>query len=104
MGCKLTSNITKESCNYDVAGVKAVYLYNYDSGNTYTPANSTGCPARSSGVFCPNLGSFSCCWPPLTCSAVHTGPGATEFTRIPFEAICFANPRVKAIMALLVAA
>ena len=36
MGCKLTSNITKENCNYSVAGVKALYLYNYDSGNTYT--------------------------------------------------------------------
>jgi hypothetical protein len=36
MGCKLTSNITKENCNYSVAGVKALYLYNYDSENTYT--------------------------------------------------------------------
>lgn len=44
MACKLTSNITKENCNYDVAGVKAVYLYNYDSGNTYTPANPVGVP------------------------------------------------------------
>lgn len=44
MGCKLTANITKENCNYDVAGVKAVYLYNYDSGNTYTPANPVGVP------------------------------------------------------------
>jgi hypothetical protein len=26
MGCKLTSNITKENCNYSVAGVKALYL------------------------------------------------------------------------------
>ena len=36
MGCKLTSNITKENCNYSVAGIKALYLYNYDSENTYT--------------------------------------------------------------------
>lgn len=35
MGCKLTSNITKENCNYSVAGIKALYLYNYDSENTY---------------------------------------------------------------------
>lgn len=42
MGCKLTSNITKNSCNYEVAGVKEVYLYNYDSENTYTPANGQG--------------------------------------------------------------
>ncbi len=44
MPCKLTSNITKENCNYDVAGVKAVYLYNYDSGNTYTPVDPAGVP------------------------------------------------------------
>jgi len=36
MGCKLTSNITKDNCNYSVAGVKAVYLINYDSDNEYT--------------------------------------------------------------------
>jgi hypothetical protein len=41
MGCKLTSNITKENCNYSVAGVKALYLYNYDSENTYTPDSAT---------------------------------------------------------------
>jgi len=40
-GCKLTSNITKENCNYSVAGVKAVYLFNYDSENTYTPDPAT---------------------------------------------------------------
>lgn len=44
MGCKLTSNITKERCNYDVAGIKALYLYNYDSANTYTPSNPAGAP------------------------------------------------------------
>jgi len=36
MGCKLTSNITKESCAYSVAGIKAVYLFNYDPENDYT--------------------------------------------------------------------
>lgn len=36
MGCKLTSNITKANCQYSVAGVKAVYLFNYDSKNAYT--------------------------------------------------------------------
>ncbi|GAB6007487.1 hypothetical protein FACS1894179_04840 [Bacteroidia bacterium] len=41
MGCKLTSNITKENCNYSVAGVKALYLYNYDSENSYTPDSAT---------------------------------------------------------------
>jgi hypothetical protein len=44
MGCKLTSNITKDNCNYDIAGVKAVYLYNYDASNAYTPANPVGVP------------------------------------------------------------
>lgn len=43
-GCKLTSNITKENCNYSVAGVKAVYLFNYDSANTYTPADPSAAP------------------------------------------------------------
>lgn len=41
MGCKLTSNITKENCNYSVAGIKALYLYNYDSENTYTTDPAT---------------------------------------------------------------
>lgn len=40
-GCKLTSKITKENCNYSVAGVRALYLYNYDSANTYTPNQAT---------------------------------------------------------------
>lgn len=35
MGCKLTSNINKDNCHYTVAGVKAVYLINYDSANKY---------------------------------------------------------------------
>lgn len=36
MGCKLTANITKENCQYSIAGVKAVYLLNYDSEIGYT--------------------------------------------------------------------
>lgn len=36
MSCRLTSNITKETCAYTVAGIKAVYLFNYDPANTYT--------------------------------------------------------------------
>lgn len=35
MGCKLTSKITKDNCNYSIAGVKAVYLINYDSENEF---------------------------------------------------------------------
>lgn len=40
-GCKLQSNITKQNCNYTVAGVRALYLYNYDSSNSYTPDPAT---------------------------------------------------------------
>ena len=36
MICKLTSNITKENCQYSIAGVKALYLFNYNSDNEYT--------------------------------------------------------------------
>ncbi len=36
MGCKLTSNITKKDCQYAVAGIKTVYLINYDPANEYT--------------------------------------------------------------------
>lgn len=32
-GCKLTSNITKENCEYSLAGIKAIYLFNYDADN-----------------------------------------------------------------------
>ncbi|GAB6011910.1 hypothetical protein [Viscerimonas tarda] len=35
MGCKLQANITKENCQYSVAGVKALYLFNYNSANAY---------------------------------------------------------------------
>ena len=69
MGCKLTSNITKENCSYDVAGIKAIYLYNYDSENTYTPANPAGVPITAielagdakaySIAFLPNTASFT---------------------------------------------
>jgi len=36
MGCKLTANITKDNCQYELAGVKAVYLFNYNVENAYT--------------------------------------------------------------------
>lgn len=36
MGCKLTSNITKDNCQYQVAGTKDIYLMNYDSAIEYT--------------------------------------------------------------------
>jgi len=33
MSCKLSSNITKDNCNYALSGVKAIYLLNYDNEN-----------------------------------------------------------------------
>lgn len=36
MGCTLTQDITKQKCNYSVAGVKAIYLINYDSAHEHT--------------------------------------------------------------------
>lgn len=36
MSCKLTSNITKKTCAYAIAGVRSIYLINYDSANEYT--------------------------------------------------------------------
>lgn len=33
--CKLTLNIDKETCQYQVAGVKEVYLFNYNTGNKF---------------------------------------------------------------------
>lgn len=35
MSCKLTSNITKKTCVYTVAGIKSIYLINHDSANVY---------------------------------------------------------------------
>lgn len=36
MSCKLTSNITKNNCQYSVAGIKDIYLFDYDTDNEYT--------------------------------------------------------------------
>lgn len=35
MSCKLTANITKENCQYQVAGIKAIYLINLDSNPVF---------------------------------------------------------------------
>lgn len=40
-GCKLKSAITKGNCQYTAAGIRALYLYNYDSSNSYTQATET---------------------------------------------------------------
>lgn len=33
MKCKLTSTITKANCDYSVAGIRSIYLINYNSAN-----------------------------------------------------------------------
>ena len=38
MACKLTSNITKENCEYQIAGIKSIYLINFGSVKEYTQA------------------------------------------------------------------
>jgi len=56
------------------------------------------------GVLAPNCGNLLSGCPPVTCSGVHTGPGATAFTRMPFGASCFAKPLANTKIAPLVAA
>lgn len=36
MACRLTANITKEKCEYQIAGVKSIYLINFDTANQFT--------------------------------------------------------------------
>lgn len=36
MACKLTQNITSDNCDYQLAGVKSVYLLNADAETEYT--------------------------------------------------------------------
>lgn len=35
MSCKLTANITKDNCQYQVAGIKSIYLINYDANPVF---------------------------------------------------------------------
>ena len=42
MSCRLTQSITKEECLYSVAGIKALYLLNYDSAIEYKTKGGTG--------------------------------------------------------------
>lgn len=35
MSCKLLSNIEKKSCDYTIAGIRSVYLINFDTANKY---------------------------------------------------------------------
>jgi hypothetical protein len=52
------------------------------------------------GTSCPNNGSFSIPFPVI--NGVQMGPGATEFTRIPFLLSYSDKARVNAVMAPLV--
>lgn len=36
MGCKLQASITKKNCQYTIAGIKALYLFNYNPAVKYT--------------------------------------------------------------------
>ena len=42
----------------------------------------------------PNFSTFSGGWPPLACSAVQNGPGATTLARMPFSSSCLDNALV----------
>lgn len=66
---------------------------------TEMDATSAGWPRRGRGVSAPKLTSFSIVVPPLTCKAVHIGPGAAPFTRIPLAESCIANERTKLVLA-----
>jgi hypothetical protein len=66
-------------------------------------ASSLGCPGRFMGVCSPNVFTFSAGIVDGI-SGVHTGPGATQFTRMPFSARSWANPPVKFWMAPYVVA
>ena len=52
----------------------------------------------------PNFWSFSMLAPPLTCSGVQIGPGATPLTRMPFGPNCLARDLTKFMVAALVCA
>ena len=54
----------------------------FEAKNTYAGAISSGCAGRPIGVSAPNSDTSSGFWA-TTFSGVHTGPGATQFTRMP---------------------
>lgn len=41
MACRLTANITKENCEYQIAGVRSIYLINFDTDNQF-PLGANG--------------------------------------------------------------
>lgn len=42
MGCKLQADILKKSCQYTLAGVKSLYIYNYDPAIKYSFVDDKG--------------------------------------------------------------
>ena len=78
-----------------------------DSGEarkTYAGACSTGWLVRPSHELEPKPSSFSGGCPSVTCNGVHTGPGATAFTRIPRGARSWASALVNPLIPNLVVA
>src|SRR4051812_36849935 len=64
-----------------------------EARNTYAGAISSGCAGRPIGFDLPNSATFSGVMPASEgLSGVHTGPGATALTRMPF--LTSSEPRV----------
>src|SRR5690606_40435491 len=74
-----------------------------EARKTNAGATSAGCPARPSGVSCPNFSIFSSGWV-AGCSGVQIGPGATAFTRMPRGPSSAARLTVRLLIAAFVAA
>ncbi len=55
-----------------------------DASNTYAGASSAGCPGRWNGTCLPNSQARSMS-SVQGMSGVQTGPGATQFTRMPLS-------------------
>ena len=79
---------------------RAFRLGNALLGNDTAPPR----PGRPKALCEPNCFTFSCVWPPLGCSAVQNGPGATTLTRIPFSISCPASALEKATLPAFVVA
>ena len=75
----------------------------FDARNTNTGAISTGCAARSNEVSCPNFSTFSFGIVDGM-RGVHTGPGATAFTRTPRSMAICDSAFVKLMIAAFVGA
>ena len=73
-----------------------------EARNTNAGEISSGCAGRPMSLSCPNFAT-SCAGLSAGLSGVHTGPGATQLTRIPRSSRLLASDLVKAWIAPLVA-